>query len=279
MLRRVVTLTQSRLGRLARAVHERYRDDDVGTHAAALAYQLFLSTLALSLVGLAVMGLAEDVLPFDLPEGTEEQFANLTRASATLGIVSFVVLLWTASALARRASNALRVVFRTGREGAVRSGLRAVATTLGLVVVVGALPVLTGVITAVRVAAGLETPFRILSLAATAGLEFALFLLAYTVLTPGRLGWRTHLPGALVMIAGWELFKLAGGLLIGYYVSRATLLYGTIGAVVGLLVFLRLASGLFLVAAELSAAVRDRRRNVRSSGDRHGSRRTSASAG
>ena len=96
----------------------------MGTHAAALAYQLFLSTLALSRAGLALMGLAEDVLPFDLPEGTEEQFANLTGgASATLGIVSFVVLLWTASALARRASNALRAVFRTGREGAVRGGL------------------------------------------------------------------------------------------------------------------------------------------------------------
>ena len=94
MLRRMATLAQSRLAALARAVRERYRDDEVGTHAAALAYQLFLSTLALSLVGLALMGLAEDVLPFDLPEGTEEQFANLTGgASATLGIVSFVVLL------------------------------------------------------------------------------------------------------------------------------------------------------------------------------------------
>ena len=257
----MATLAQSRLAALARAVRERYRDDEVGTHAAALAYQLFLSTLALSLVGLALMGLAEDVLPFDLPEGTEEQFANLTGgASATLGIVSFVVLLWTASALARRASNALRAVFRTGREGAVRDGLRAVATTLGLVVVIGALPVLTGVITAIRVAAGLEAPFRILGLAATAALEFGLFLLAYTVLTPGRLGWRTHLPGALVMTAGWELFKLAGGLLIEYYLTRATLLYGTIGAIVALLLFLRLGSDLFLIAAELSAALRDRRR-------------------
>jgi membrane protein len=262
MLRRMATLAQTRLGALALAVRERYRDDEVGTHAAALAYQLFLSTLALSLVGLALMGLAEDLLPFDLPEGTEEQFANLTNgsASATLGIVSFVVLLWTASALARRATNALRVVFRTGREGAVRGGLRAVATTLGLVVVIGALPVLTGVVTAVRVAAGLGTPFRILGLVATTLLEFGLFLLAYTVLTPGRLGWRTHLPGAVVMTAGWVLFKLAGGLLIEYYLTRATLLYGTIGAIVALLLFLRLGSDLFLFAAELSAALRDRRR-------------------
>jgi membrane protein len=204
MLRRMATLAQSRLAALARAVRERYRDDEVATHAAALAYQVFLSTLALSLVGLALIGLAEDALPFDLPDGTQEQFANLTRASATLGLVAT---------------------------------------------------------------------------AALAALEFALFLLAYTVLTPGRLRWRTHLPGAIVMTVGWELFKLAGGVLLEYYVLRARLPYGTIGAIVGLLVYLRLATWLFLFAAELSAALRARRGNARSSGDRHGSRRASASAG
>ena len=115
----------------------------MSTHAAALAYQLFLSTLALSLVGLALLGLAEDVLPFELPPGTEEQFANLTEASATLGVVSFVALLWTASALSRRATRALAVIFRTGPERGVRGGVRAIVITLGFVVLVGALPVVT----------------------------------------------------------------------------------------------------------------------------------------
>lgn len=46
--------------------------------------------------------------------------------------------------------------------------------------------------------------------------------------------------------------------MLTHYVSRATLLYGTIGAVVGLLLFLRLASGLFVFGAELSAVLRDR---------------------
>ena len=82
----------------------------MSTHAAALAYQLFLSTLALSLVGLALLGLAENVLPFELPPGTKEQFANLTGSSATLGVVSFAALLWTASALSRRASQAWAAV-------------------------------------------------------------------------------------------------------------------------------------------------------------------------
>jgi membrane protein len=244
---------------LAREVRGRVRVDDLSTQAAALAYQLFLSTLALSLVGLALIGLAEDVLPFDLPAGTEEQFANLTKSSATLGIVSFLALLWTASSLSRRASRALAVIFRTGPESVVHTGVRALATTLGLIVLVGALPVVTGVITTIRVRAGLEIPFRIVSFTATTALEFGVFWLAYAVLTPGRLPWRVHLPGATVMTVGWVLFKLIGGVFVARYLSRATLLYGSIGAIVVLLLLLRLASSLFVYGAELSAIVAERR--------------------
>jgi uncharacterized BrkB/YihY/UPF0761 family membrane protein len=244
---------------LARDAYSRVRVDDLSTHAAALAYQLFLSTLALSLVALSLIGLAEDILPFDLPAGSQEQYANLTSASATLGIASFLVLLWTASSLSRRATRALGVIFRTGPEGAVRTGVRAIATTLGLILLIGALPVVTGVIAAIRVRAGFEVPFRVLGLLATVALEFGVFLLAYAVLTPGHVGWRVHLPGAAAMTVGWEVFKLVGGVLLTSYIRNATLLYGTIGAIVGILLFLRLASSLFVYAAELSAIVAERR--------------------
>ena len=253
------TLAQSRLPSLARAAFARFNQDDVDTQAAALAYQLFLSALALSLVGLAVIGLLERLVPFDLPAGSEEQFANLSSGSPVLGVVSLLALLWTASALANRASRALAVVFRTGPESAVRRRLRAVATTLGLIILLGALPVLTGIVAAIREAAAVEEPLRLLGFAATAALEFGLFWLAYAVLTPGTIGWVAHLPGAIVMTIAWELFKLVGGLLLAYFVSRSTLLYGTIGAVAGLLVFLRLGAGVFLLGAELSALLRDER--------------------
>jgi membrane protein len=251
---------------LARGVHSRVRVDDLGTHAAALTYQLFLSTLALSLVGLALIGLIKDLLPFDLPAGTEEQFANLTGGSAPLGIASFVALLWTASTLSRRASRALSVIFRTGPERAVRTGVRALVTTLGLIVLIGALPVVTGVLTTIRVRAGIDVPFRVLGLLASTVLEFGVFLLAYAALTPGHIGWRVHVPGAAAMTIGWALFKVAGGVLLASYVTKATLLYGGIGAIVGLLLVLRLASALFVYGAELSAIVAERRAGAHPAG-------------
>ena len=253
------TLAQTRLVTLGRAAHARYRDDGVDTHAAALAYQLFLSTLALSLVGLALIGLAERMLPFDLPEGTQEQFENLVQGGAALGAVSAIFLLWTAAALARRASRALGIVFRTGSFGALGAGVRSLATTLGLIVLVGALPVLTGIVSVLRARAGIEEPLRMVGFAGVAAMEFGLFLISYAVLTPGNIPWRVHLPGALLMTTGWELFKLLGGVFLASYVSRATFLYGTIGSVVALLVVLRSAGWLYLVGAELSAILRERR--------------------
>ena len=67
------------------------------------------------------------------------------------------------------------------------------------------------------------------------------------------------------MTIGWELSKLAGGLLLAYLIQKATLLYGTIGAIAGLLVFLRYAAWLFLVGAELSAALVERGGSARTS--------------
>jgi len=68
-----------------------------------------------------------------------------------------------------------------------------------------------------------------------------------------------HLPGAAVMTIGWVLFKLIGGVFVARYLSRATLLYGSIGAIVVLLLLLRFASSLFVYGAELSAIVAERR--------------------
>ena len=232
----------------------RYRADDVDTHAAALAYQLFLSTLALSIVALAILGLVAERIDLEVPERAEAQIRHLRDGGLLLGAVALAGLLWTASAFGIRASRALGVVFRTSVERRQLGRGRGVVVALGMAVVVGAFPVLTGILATLELGGGLEVPARAIALAVVVALELGLFLLSYVALTPGNAGWRRHLPGAIVMTVGWELFKLLGALVLALLVRRATLTYGTIGAVVGLLVFLRLVTLLYLVGAELSAA-------------------------
>jgi membrane protein len=253
------TLAQSRPVVLGRAVSARFHADEIDTHAAALAYQLFLSTLALSIAALAVLGLVAGRSSIEAPEGAEEQWQNLIDGGVWLGLVALGGLLWTASGFGRRATRALAAVFRTGPVAGTTGYLRGLAVALGVIVLVGALPIVTGILATVQAVGGLEVSGRVLGFGTTVALEFGLFLLSYVTLTPGAgPPWRAHVPGAVLMTAGWELSKLAGGILLTYLIDKATLLYGTIGAIAGLLVFLRYAAWLFLVGAELSAVLSER---------------------
>jgi uncharacterized BrkB/YihY/UPF0761 family membrane protein len=253
------TLAQSRPVRVVLTALRRFTADDADTHAAALAYQLFLSTLALSIAALAVLGMVADRVSIEVPEGAEEQWQNLTDGGLVLGLVALGGILWTSSTFGRRASHAFAMVFRTGQPGMVRERLQGLIVALGVIVLVGALPIVTAILATLRADGVLETPVRVLGFTATVAVELALFLAAYVTLTPhGGPKWRAHVPGALLMTAGWEVFKVAGGLLLAYLVRKSTLLYGAIGSVVGLLVLLRIATWLFLFGAELSATLQER---------------------
>lgn len=253
------TLAQWGPFRLVTDSLRRFQADDADTHAAALAYQLFLSTLALSIGGLAVLGMVANVVTIDVPEGAEEQWANLAEGGALLGLAALVGLLWTSSTFGRRASHAFGTVFRTGPVSMVRGRLQGLIVALGIIVLVGALPLVTGVLASLRSLGVLEEPIRVLGFATTVAVEFALFLAAYVTLTPeGGPPWRAHVPGAVLMTVGWEVFKLVGGLLLAQMFARSTLLYGTIGVVVTVLVLMRVATWLFLFGAELSAELHER---------------------
>jgi uncharacterized BrkB/YihY/UPF0761 family membrane protein len=253
------TLAQWRPVRLTVDSLPRFTADDADTHAAALAYQLFLSTLALSIGGLAILGMVAGHVGIEVPADAEEQWNNLTEGGVVLGLVALGGLLWTSSTFGRRASHAFEMIFRTGRSTMVRGRLQGLIVALGVTVLVGAMPIVTGIIATLRSLGVLETPVKVLGFAATVAVELALFLAAYVALTPhGGPPWRAHVPGALLMTAGWEVFKLVGGLLLAYLVRKSTLLYGAIGSIVGLLILLRFAMWLFLFGAEVSATLHDR---------------------
>jgi len=180
------TLAQSRLVVLARAVAERFRMDEIDTHAAALAYQLFLSTLAVSIAGLAILGLVARHSSVEVPAGAEEQWQNLIDGGVWLGLVALGGLLVTASGFGRRATRALAAVFRTGPVAGATGYARGLAVALGVIVLVGAVPIVTGILATLQAVGGLEVSGRVLGFGTTVALEFGLFLLAYVALTRSR---------------------------------------------------------------------------------------------
>ena len=49
---------------------------------------------------------------------------------------------------------------------------------------------------------------------------------------------RAHLPGAIVFTVAWLALTAIGGIVFASVIQRSTALYGTIGAIFGLLAFL-----------------------------------------
>ena len=265
------TLAQSRLGRRLLAALERFKADDLGTMAAALAFQAFLSLFPLMLLALSVAGflLADDPAEwlrrfFDAVPGigplVERDLDAVVEARGGLGLIALAGVAWAASGLTGRASDALGRIFRVPGRNVVRRRARSLVAMLVLGAALFAALVASGAIAAIHAEGWWWWPARALTLAALAGLELAFFAATYAVLTPaGGPALRDHLPGALLMTAGWEILKLVGGVLVVAVVNRSSALYGTIGAVFGLLVFLRVAASLYLVGAELSALLAEQR--------------------
>lgn len=266
------TLAQWRLVRRLLAARRRFRSDDLGTLASALAFQAFLSLFPLMLLGLSVAGFLLSGDPadtvrrfFDAVPGIgpllDRNLDQVVRARGSLGLIALAGVLWSATALAGKGTRSLARIFRTHDPGLLRRRVRALVSILVLGALLLAALLLSGVVANLELPGGAGVLERLASWIAIAGFELAFFLLSYRLLTPeGGPGLRDHLPGALLMALGWTVLKLAGGLLVTRVVANASALYGTIGAVFGLLVFLRIATALWLAGAELTALVREERR-------------------
>lgn len=266
------TLAQTWLVRRLLAARRRFRADDLGTQASALAFQAFLSMFPLMLLGLSAAGFLLSGSPaetvrrfFDAAPGIgpllERNLDQVVRARGSLGLIALGGVLWSATALAGRATRSLARIFRIQDPGLLRRRLRALAAIMVLGALLLTALVLSGVVANLEIPGASGLLGRLGSFVLIATVEFGFFLLSYRLLTPeGGRALADHLPGALLMVLGWSALKVVGGLLVARVVGQASALYGTIGAVFGLLVFLRVAAGLWLAGAELSALVREERR-------------------
>jgi membrane protein len=274
-----------RRGRLARAVSRRFprvgravvdpglalatqtAEDSLGVQAGSLTYGAFLSIPpALLLVGSATGFLLAndpqaqarvvDRIASAIP-GLEPVMKDLMQSTVngrvSVGLVGLIGLVWTASGFAARARCALGVIFRTARTGllvgrveAIVMGIPIIAVLLGAAAAVGFVGHLQG-----------SGSFAVLSRVAIevvvlAG-SFAVFLVAYRMLTPGAgPSLRAHVPGAVVFAVGSALARVVGEVYVGVVVARSTALYGAIGAIFGLLAFLYALNWVFLLGAELT---------------------------
>jgi uncharacterized BrkB/YihY/UPF0761 family membrane protein len=176
-------------------------------------------------------------------------------------VVGVLGLLWSASGFASRLRHALGVIFRTEWVGLLTGRIR--GTVIGVLMVAAfvALALFTGVEARLQ-ATHRTTIASLFQAAAFAFGGFALFLITYRLLTPGKgLRLRDHLPGAVAFTIAWLALTAVGGLVFTQLIQNSTALYGTIGGIFGLLAFLYATMWSLLIGAELSAVLVSRRAN------------------
>ncbi|MBC2638259.1 MULTISPECIES: YihY/virulence factor BrkB family protein [unclassified Rhodococcus (in: high G+C Gram-positive bacteria)] len=93
---------------------------------------------------------------------------------------------------------------------------------------------------------------------AAAGVNFAVFLTCFTVLTSKTVRVRDVAVGAMIATVFWEILQRIGDWFVRYTLTHATDVYGFFAIVLGLLSWLYLGARLTLLAAEINVVLRYR---------------------
>jgi len=260
---------------MARAVGRRAGEDAGGELADSLTYHAFLSLFPLLLLAASVIGFLLSRNPSaegdwvgrlsgSVP-GLGPLIARNLRAGvdgrAGAGIVGLVGFLWTGLGLVESGRNTLSRILRRARgSNVVSKKLRSVAALGGLGIVALASTTATGLLAGLGGGSGLGMAVRAFGILAAAGVDAGFFLVLYRVLAPGRgPAFRELVPGAVVMTVGWTGLKLGGTWYGIRVVAKATAVYGTFVAVIGVLALLSIACRMFVYGAELDMVLAEER--------------------
>jgi len=185
------------------------------------------------------------------------------RAEGGLLLFSIAVALWSVSALSSTLADAFNNAYGLAerrRWWSVQARSLASGPLLALAVIVAVVLMLTGS----RAVEGVAQVFGMRALFVTlwAWLRFPLALaLLWVVLTvvyrhsPAvTLPWRSVMPGAAIAVLAWAVTSVGFSVYLANFANFGVT-YGSLGAAVGLLVYLNLSASIVLAGAELNAAL------------------------
>ncbi|AXI48341.1 ribonuclease BN [Sulfitobacter sp. SK012] len=254
-------------------------ESNLGLVSAGVAFFAMLSLFPALAAVIAVMGLIADpvvvvaqleemreFLPNDVYEIINTQVVSLVTASAdTLGwagLVSLLVALWSARAGVGAIMIGLNSVYNERNRNTGWHFVRAMVLTIGLVGV-GIVSLLTLVV------APIVLSFFPFGPSGKLVAEFVRWAIAVCVLFAGigmlyrygpnrkpvRAGWLT--PGAVLAVVSWALVSLAFSHYVANF-SNYNQVYGSIGAVIAMLIWLWISSFFVLLGAALNAQLEKR---------------------
>jgi len=264
-------------------VVRRYNADDGLTMSGALSFYFLMSILPLSLLGLSflgfILGNKRDAVGFITTLGRLEQImpqgsieikrilGELVSGKGVIGVIGIALLFWFAGGVFYTVEVAINKIFRTGvRRGFFKRTLVVYFLMLvagGLLISSISLTVIQSMIADLSVGVFGIDPAKIpllwnlfISLAIPAEMML-MFTIIYKVGPTSVVRWNSAFKGGFFAAILWEISRR----LFGWYLSNMSVynkLYGALGAIVALLIWLFYSSNIFIIGAEFAAISKER---------------------
>jgi membrane protein len=253
-----------------------FLDDEMSTYASALAYQMLFSLFPFLLFLIALIGFlhlpdffswlrlqSELVLPPQALEQVNPVIDQLQQSKGGLLSVGIVIALWTASAGVRLMMSAMNAAYDVveGRPVWKRIPLSIFYTIgiAGMLLAAAALMVLgPQVMGWVASQVGMEeiivTVWTVLRWPAIVILMMVAVALMYYVMPDVKQEFRFITPGSVLAVVVWIIASLG----FAYYVKTFAdynAMYGSIGAIIVLLLYFYISAAVLLLGAEMNAAI------------------------
>jgi YihY family inner membrane protein len=252
------------------AVWKKFSDDQAGNLAALISYYALAAIFPLLLLLGAVLNIVlknNPELQATLIKSALAQYPvvgpqiksqlNEVSGSGLALVVGIVLLLYGARGAARAMQNAMCEVWGVPRDR--RPGLPwSLGYNLLLTLTVGTGFILTTFLSGLAGGAGhvlTGVGAHIVAIIVSFALNVAMFWTAFWIASVRKVPWGDLKYGAVVAAIVWQILQLAGGYIVSHQLRRASYLYGTFGAVLGLMAWMYLQAEVTLYAAQIDAVL------------------------
>jgi uncharacterized BrkB/YihY/UPF0761 family membrane protein len=246
------------------AVNKKAGDDNAGVLIANLAYVGFLSVFPLLLLAVTVLGIlvghypgirhsVQQSIVVQFPIIGNELLGHVTalhRASVAGLVIGLLGLVWGATGLSQAGMYAMAQVWSV--PGLDRPNY---PKRLGRSLLFLALLAVSVIVSGYLAGFGTFSKLSALGVAselASCAVNVGAYLLAFKILTPGRVHARDLFWGSLVGGIAWTILQAAGGYLLGHDLRNDTAVYGFFAYVLGLIAWVYLAARVFVFSAEIN---------------------------
>lgn len=249
------------------ATFRAFAHDECGLRAAAMSYHALLSVFPLLLFLLFIAGVAigsgetQQVLLTYLRRAIPELADPATRliertiaARASFGLLGAAGLLWTSSALFAVLTSTFNVIWSAAPRPLWRRRLIGVVTVLALAILF-IFSLLIRALSAFEVMSSGALSQQWVNLGADLGVTIVLSWILYTWLPNRKIDWRFSLSGAVLAALLWQIAKTAFSLYLSVGPDRFGAIYGSLGSLIVLVLWVYFSSMILFLGAEFAASL------------------------